>query len=252
MQPFELLNNRDPDPVLKTAVEVTESAFLMVGDHAGVAVPEALGDLGLPPREFERHIAIDLGIEALGETLSAKLGAPFLRQAYSRLVCDCNRAPDDPSWMAEVSDGTPIPGNRGVDAAGRAARREEIFEPYHAAIGEALDRREAAGGETVFLALHSFTPVMAGKARPWEIGILHDGREDGFALAALDWLRANSGRAIGDNEPYVMDQTDYTVARHAYPRGLRYLELEVRQDILTGEGFAPMVDLLAECFLACR
>ncbi len=256
MQAVKLLNDRDPDPVLKTGLAVTASPFLMVGDHGGVAIPEALGDLGLPPAELRRHIALDLGVEALGKALSARLGAPFLWQAYSRLVCDCNRAPGDPGWMPEVSDGTPVPGNSGVSEAQQAARREQIFDPYHRAIAEALDRREAAGIETVLLSLHSFTPAMAGamagEARPWELGVLHDRREDDFALAVLAWLQANSDRVVGDNEPYRLCATDFTVPHHAYPRRLRYLELEVRQDVLTGANFDSVADLLAECFVACR
>lgn len=247
----KLLNNRDPDPVLKTAVDVTASPFLMIGDHGGVAIPEALGTLGLGKADLARHIALDLGVEELGKSLSARLGAPFLWQAYSRLVCDCNRAPDDSAWMPEISDGTVVPGNRGVDEAGRARRREEIFEPYHRAIGEALDRREAAETETVLLSLHSFTPAMGGEQRPWEVGVLHDGREDDFARAALAWLQANSSYVVGDNQPYRLCEIDFTVPHHAFPRGLRYLELEVRQDVLCDERFEPMADLLAECFLAC-
>ncbi|MBV9949245.1 MAG: N-formylglutamate amidohydrolase, partial [Myxococcales bacterium] len=38
--------------------------------------------------------------------------------------------------------------------------------------------------------------------------------------------------AVGDNQPYAMDGTDYTVPRHAHAQGLPYLELEFRQDLL--------------------
>lgn len=251
MSSVKLLNHRDPDPVLRTAVGVTASPFLMIGDHGGAAIPEALGDLGLPAEELRRHIALDLGVEALGKALSARLDAPFLWQVYSRLVCDCNRNPDDPAWMADVSDGTAVPGNQGVSAAERTARRKEIFDPYHRAIGQALDDRAAAGVDTVLLSLHSFTPEMAGARRPWELGVLHDGREDDFALRVLSWLQDNSRRVIGDNEPYALCEVDYTVPHHAYSRGLRYLELEVRQDILCDTRFDAIVDLLAECFPAC-
>jgi predicted N-formylglutamate amidohydrolase len=49
-------------------------------------------------------------------------------------------------------------------------------------------------------------------------------------------LRADLGEAlVGDNAPYAMDETDNTIPLHADPRGLDYLELEVRQDLLADE-----------------
>jgi predicted N-formylglutamate amidohydrolase len=37
---------------------------------------------------------------------------------------------------------------------------------------------------------------------------------------------------VGDNVPYAMDETDYTVPFHAFPRNLAYAEIEVRQDLI--------------------
>lgn len=247
MDPLTLLNPSDPNPVRETAVPAEESPFLLVGDHAGASIPAALGTLGLTAADRVRHIALDIGVERLGQALSARLGARLVSQAYSRLVVDCNRDPRDPGWIAAKSDGTAIPGNAGVADAEREARRREIFEPYHRAIAGLLDRRAVESLETVFVSLHSFTPEMGGVRRPWEIGVLHDGREDGFALDLLAGLRRRAGLSPGDNQPYRMDRTDYTVPRHAYPRGLRYAELEVRQDLLVdAAGVGAVADLLAD------
>ena len=240
-----LLNPQDPHPVREIPAGSGESAFVLIGDHAGTAIPEALGDLGLSCEDRARHIAVDIGVEALGKALSAQLGAAFVSQTYSRLVCDCNRDPADPEWIVETSDGTPVPGNRGLSEAEREQRRCEIFEPYQQAIGDCLDER--GGRDTVLVSLHSFTPVMRGERRPWEIGVLHDRRRDDYALRLLDVLRQREGWVVADNEPYRMDATDYTVPRHAYPRGLRYVELEVRQDLLgDAAGIARVAALLAE------
>jgi predicted N-formylglutamate amidohydrolase len=48
----------------------------------------------------------------------------------------------------------------------------------------------------------------------------------------LGALRSRLGDAAGDNQPYAMDGTDNTVPLHADGRGLDYLELEVRQDLI--------------------
>ena len=246
-----LLNRQDPDPVRKILPDAADSPFVLIGDHAGTAIPAALGDLGLSASDRARHIAVDIGVEALGQALSDRLRAPFVSQAYSRLVVDCNRDPAAPDWIAAESDGTPIPGNARLSEAEREARRAEIFEPYHRAIARLLDDLAAGGRDPVLVSLHSFTPAMGGTSRPWHIGVLHDGGRGDFALAMLAALKARDGLTVGDNQPYRMDATDYTVPRHAYPRGLRYVELEVRQDLLEDEaGIAWASDMLAPVLTA--
>ena len=219
------------------------SPFLLLGDHAGRAVPPWL-ELGVAPEEMDRHIAWDIGVAGLGGRLSEALGATFISQTVSRLVIDCNRDPARADAICEVSDGTPVPGNAGLAPADRLHRIQEVFAPYHAAIAQELDAR--SGRPTVVVALHSFTPQMNGLARPWRFGVLHMGNSP-FSTAVLGRLRAEPDAGpVGDNEPYQMDTVDFTVPHHAMKRGLDYLELEVRQDLIAHEkGQAAVADRLA-------
>ncbi|MGA0606672.1 N-formylglutamate amidohydrolase [Phenylobacterium sp. VNQ135] len=203
--------------------------FVLLGDHAGREIPPPLKGLGVSAAEMDRHIAWDIGVAGLGARLSERLDAVFVAQRYSRLVIDCNRDPARPDACPEISDGTPIPGNVGLTPADRLARVEAVFRPYHDAIAAQLDAR---GGRPVIVALHSFTPTMNGFARPWRYGVLH--LEDSpLSAAMLTRLRAEPDlQPVGDNEPYRMDGTDFTVPHHAHGRGLDYVELEVRQDLL--------------------
>jgi predicted N-formylglutamate amidohydrolase len=154
-------------------------------------------------------------------------------QTYSRLVIDCNRDPAVPSSIPEISETTEIPGNRGLDEVARAARVEAIFRPYHDTIAAALDRRVAVGRASLLVALHSFTPVFKGVARPWHAAVLYN-RDARLAHPLLNLLRAEDGLVIGDNEPYaVSDLTDYTVPVHGERRGLPHVEIEIRQDQIT-------------------
>lgn len=237
-----LLSEGDPSPVRVTN-RAGRSLFLLLGDHAGNLVPERLGTLGLAPGNLGRHIALDIGVSDLGRGLATSLDAPFVEQRYSRLMVDCNRSIDAADRMARVSDRTPIPGNMQLDAAGIARRNAEIFEPYHAEIAQILDHRAALGEETVLVSLHSFTPTWNGQSRPWDIGVLHDGGDTRFAHAVLRALQIRSPWCVGDNVPYRMDRTDFTVPRHAYGRGLGYVEIEVNQRRLSHP------DLIAE---VCR
>ena len=79
------------------------SPFLLTCDHYGRIIPRALGDLGLPASEFERHIAWDVGIAGVANALSKRLDAHLIAQRYSRLVIDCNRPPEAPSSIPGLS-----------------------------------------------------------------------------------------------------------------------------------------------------
>jgi predicted N-formylglutamate amidohydrolase len=225
-----LLGPGDPSPVIVTNPSGF-SPFLLLGDHAGRAIPRRLGDLGLPPGALDRHIAWDIGVEGLGLRLSTELDACFIRQTYSRLVIDCNRRPGEADSIPTASDSVAIPGNLGLGSADIAARVNDVWRPYQDGVARLLEERQGLGRETRLVSLHSFTPKMGGESRPWRYGVLHRG-DSALSARMLALLRAEFGDQAGDNQPYAMDGTDATIPLHADPRGLDYLELEVRQDLI--------------------
>src|SRR5665213_703007 len=85
-----LLDGEDVPPVREDNA-AGSSPFLLTSDHYGRFIPRALGDLGLPASELTRHIAWDIGIAGVAETLATHLDAHLVAQRYSRLVIDCNR-----------------------------------------------------------------------------------------------------------------------------------------------------------------
>jgi predicted N-formylglutamate amidohydrolase len=227
-----LLGDGDPAPV--SVVRAGGRADLvLLGDHAGNAIPAQLGDLGLSAADRTRHIAWDIGVRALGEHVAAVLDATFVHQPFSRLVIDCNRDPRSPDSVVPVSDGTRVPGNAGLDGEARERRRLAIHAPYHARVAAeiALRRRPATPGPMI-VALHSFTPALGDAPRPWHVGVLHDAGDTRATRAMLTCLRQQGDITVGDNQPYRMDRTDYTIPHHAFASALPYLELEFRQDLL--------------------
>ncbi len=246
-----LLGPDDPAPFVIDNAE-GRSPFLLLGDHAGSTIPATLGDLGLTAVDRTRHIAVDIGVRGLGRELARRLDAPFLHQPYSRLVIDCNRDPAREDAIPVVSDGSAIAGNEGMEDAARAARVRAIHLPYHEAIGAEIDRRQAEGRDTILLALHSFTPVLDGFARPWDAGVLYWTGRTAFAKSMLSALQSDRSFCVGDNSPYRMDATDYTIPLHAFPRRLLYAELEIRQDhISDAEGqrfWAGVIQRAANAF----
>jgi predicted N-formylglutamate amidohydrolase len=233
-QSLSILATGEP-PAVRVVRPQGTSAFLLAADHAGRLIPRALSTLGLGETERRRHIAWDIGIAGVTEALAAALDATAVLQVYSRLVIDCNRAPGHPTSIPTISETTAIPGNEGLDGAARAARRRAIFDPYHAALGELIDRRMAAGRRTVLVAMHSFTPVFKGIARRVEVGVLYH-HETALSRVMLDLLRGEEGLAVGANEPYaITDDSDYTAPVHGEARGIAHVEIEIRQDLIANE-----------------
>ena len=229
--PDSLLAADEPVPVTVYS-ENGRSPILIVADHAGNLVPRALGRLGVPQAEYDRHIAWDIGIAALCRLLADGLDATLVQQNYSRLVIDCNRAPGSEASIPEISELTPVPGNIGLSESQKAARVREIFRPYHDRIETELDRRRQAGPPTALVAMHSFTPVFKAVARPWHIGVMYN-RDPRFARLLMALLQREQGLVVGDNEPYsVTDASDYTIPVHGERRGLHHVAIEFRQDLI--------------------
>jgi len=218
---------------------------LVVCDHAARCIPRALGDLGLPVDALGRHIAWDIGAAELSMALAQRLQTSAFLANYSRLVVDCNRAPEAPDAFTIDGDGHRIPGNLGLSAADREARLDAIHRPYHTALSETVAQC-VARGPVALIAIHSFTPVFHGFARPWVAGVLY-GDDARLADPLLRHLRAAAVGRIGDNEPYSgRYPSAYTLHRHARAGDCPHVSLEIRQDeLLTPAGVRRWADLLA-------
>jgi len=245
-----LLTADDPSPVLSNGTH-DHSPFVIVVDHASARIPLRLQSLGLTQDALARHIAWDIGALEIAQRVAHTLDATLVAQMYSRLVIDCNRHPDADSSITTLSEYTPIPGNASITAQGAFARRQEIFDPYHAHLLTLLDRRSELGLNTILVAQHTMTDVYKGVRRDMHAAILYN-RDPIFARYVRDFLRRDTGLVIADNEPYFLsDATDYTIPIHAEARGLPYVEIEVRQDLVsTAEGQSEWAAHIARALVA--
>ena len=209
--------------------------FVILCDHASNRIPDAFQSFGFAEDALQTHIAWDRGALSVARILSAKLDAPLFWPDASRLIIDCNRAPDASSLIVTESEGRPVPANRVLSKEERSRRLDHIHAPYHDAIDSCLDRRRADRRPTALIAIHSFTPVYFGKARPWQVGILFD---DDRRLADLliGGFESDPALTVGVNEPYSpADGVYYTLRRHAQPQGLPSVMIEIRNDEISDE-----------------
>lgn len=239
---MSLLEPDEAHPVILVN-EGARSPVVLVCEHAGRVVPRALGNLGLGEADLSRHIAWDIGAEAVSRLLSQKLDATLISQRYTRLAYDCNRPPEHPGAMAELSELTPIPGNVNLSATDRLTRTRALYEPFHAAVRAVLDAKTAP----VFVTIHSFTRHFKGMVRDVELGLLHHA-DDRLALR-LHWLMRKRYPGIDTriNEPYGPgDGVAHTLDLHGNSRGITNVMIEIRNDLIAGEeGQAIWAGLLA-------
>ena len=240
------------DPVV---VENPDGAgpILIVCDHASNRIPDDYQSFGFAHDALATHIAWDPGALGVARRLSARLDAPLLWPDASRLIIDCNRAPDAASLIVTESEGRKVEANCRLTPAERSRRLAEIHAPYHAAIDGCLTRRLAAGLTTALIAIHSFTPVFLGNARPWQVGIVFDA-DRRLADHLIRGLKSDPALNVGINEPYApADHVYYTIDRHARPRGLPAVMIEIRNDEIGDEaGQLTWADRLADLFLCAE
>ena len=229
MQP--LLRPGDPPP-FSVFNEQGQAPLLLLCDHASKAVPQALGDLGIPASELARHIGWDIGGLDAAIELAKTLDAPLVSSGYSRLVIDCNRWPGGEGSTPEVSDKTVVPANKGLTKEQVDARAAACFWPYHREVDRLLDAMTEGGRQICMLVMHSFTPSMNGFDRPWHVGVLWND-DPRLPEPLLAELRGDESLVVGDNEPYSARASyEYTLTAHARPRALPHCSLEVRQDLI--------------------
>jgi predicted N-formylglutamate amidohydrolase len=203
--------------------------LLLTVEHASRAIPAEFGGLGLGPKALESHIAWDPGAVELGRALHEELGGRLLEGKWSRLLVDLNRSETNPRVAPARTFGVDVPGNVGLSREQRRERIEKYWRPFRS---EA--RRAAEGSELcLHVGVHTFTPVMAGEVRDYDLAVLFDpGRKKERELAGeivQSWRAA--GWKARRNAPYRGVTDGHTTAlRREFPAG-RYagLEIEVNQ-----------------------
>ena len=227
----------DELPVVETRNAQADGHVVLACEHASAAIPASLEGLGLAPEARLSHVAWDPGALEVAEHMAAALNAPLVASRVSRLVLDCNRPPEAPDAIPEVSEVHEVPGNRGITQTARAIRAAEIYEPFHARLGQVLDSVLVSARAPVLVTVHSFTPVYRGKPREVEIGFLHDADSRLVdALLAHAGQGPLAGRDVRRNAPYGPgDGVMHTLRRHGEARGLLHVMIEIRNDVIGTE-----------------
>ncbi len=218
-------------------IRAGDTPLLLTCEHASNHLPAPLTAAPGDGDWLETHWGWDIGAADVTLALAEALGATAVLGGVSRLVCDLNRAEDDPTLILGEVEGRALGFNRAVDAAERGRRLEHIYRPFHAAVDRELGRLAPRG--PLLLSVHSFTPVYLGARREMTLGVLFDDHEPLARRWAGELAGALAGDRVALNAPYSgREGLIYSPCTHGRRHGARYLELEIRQDQIATPGQA--------------
>jgi predicted N-formylglutamate amidohydrolase len=217
---FLALRRRSVGPVLLTC------------EHASHRLP-ARQALDAGERAVLRsHWGWDIGAWALTRALSLRLGATAIGGRWSRLLVDLNRRADDPTLVREAVGGRRLSWNRGLASRELERRLSRFHLPYHAEVERLICRHLVRGIRPLLLSVHTFTPRLDGRRRPYDFGVLFDS-DRRLALRLGRSLR-RAGFRVRYNQPYSgLAGMMYSVDRHGSHHELPCLELEGNQDLFS-------------------
>jgi predicted N-formylglutamate amidohydrolase len=158
-------------------------AFIITCEHATNAVPvrwrEPFADA---PEVLETHRAWDPGALLLANDFSRTLKAPLFKGQVTRLLIDLNRRETGKGVTSEFS--------RQFDLEKRVQLLNLYHRPFRVAVLDAVTHLTSAGKNVLHLSCHSFTPVLDGKTRNAEIGLLFDPGRAGENALCHKWQEA--------------------------------------------------------------
>lgn len=225
---------------------MAETRLLLTCEHGGHAVPPRLRPVFAGAEEQLRsHRGWDPGALALAQGMARSLDAPLLSGTISRLVVDLNRSIRHPRLFSELT--------RDLGRAERDRLLEEIYRPFRSAVAAALEDA-LARGPVLHLSVHSFTPILDGRERDVDVGLLYDPARRGERDLCRRWSAELRARLVGwrvrRNAPYRgITDGHCTALRRRHPEAMyRGVEIEVNQRVLT-EG--PSRRRVARALVTC-
>jgi predicted N-formylglutamate amidohydrolase len=225
-----------PPPAAKSSPAVRLVVSCEHGGHRIPAFYRPLFEAGARQALLCSHFGYDIGALRLAREMAAAFGAPLFGATVSRLLIDLNRSPGHPHLYSAVT--------RSLAPAQRQQIFERYYQPYRSALQHQVMEMIGNGYRAVHISCHSFTPVLNGKTRRADIGLLYDPAHSAEAMLCQRWQRELSLRlpelAIRRNAPYkgVADGFTSALRRQLEPDRYCGIEIEINQIHVTRNGQA--------------
>jgi predicted N-formylglutamate amidohydrolase len=220
-------------------------------EHGGSRVPARCRPLfdGLH-HVLPTHRGYDLGALRMARELAASFDAPIVASTVTRLLVDLNRSIGHPRLHAESVRNAPREERDRIVA--------EHYQPYRAQVETLIRRAIARGRRVIHVASHSFTPVLNGRVRTADVGLLYDPGRAGERRTCARWKAALHEALphlrVRRNYPYSgIDDGFIPFLRGRFrPSAYIGIEIEINQAIVVGapRGWAELRSAIIESLRA--
>ncbi|HXV13567.1 MAG TPA: N-formylglutamate amidohydrolase [Candidatus Krumholzibacteria bacterium] len=200
-------------------------------EHAGNRVPTAYRSLFRGHAgALKSHRGWDPGALDLARAVAFACHAPLLANTTTRLLVECNRSIGSAELFSEFT--------RDLDTSEHMRLLVTHYLPHRRAVDIAVRRALRRHERVVHIGVHTFTPVLGGKRRSADLGLLYDPSRR-FEVEVAGAL-ATSLRAFGPtlrvrrNYPYRgwTDGLTTTLRRRFSAQGYAGIEIEVNHALM--------------------
>lgn len=222
--------------------------LLLTCEHGGNEIPSEFRSY-LSQEDAEllpTHRGWDQGALTIARALSRSLGCTLHAHTVSRLLIDCNRSIHHGSCYG--------PSFRAIDPAVKDRIAEIYYHPYRNTVKATIEEALKGKKKVLHCAMHSFTPVLHGKERNADFGLLYDPArrsEMNWANRLMEDLKTWDDWRVRRNYPYLGKSDGFTrFLRQAFPVS-RYagFEFEFNQRCLqTPAAVEVMVQRMLQLF----
>jgi predicted N-formylglutamate amidohydrolase len=212
---------------------------LVTCEHGGNWIPSRYRALFVNQGEvLEGHRGWDPGALPLARSFARTLGAPLHFSTTTRLLVDLNRSLSHPQLFSRFS--------RGLSPEERGRVLMEWYHPYREKVREWVGEKVRGKSAVLHLSIHTFTPVLHGKVREVDVGLLYDparAEEKGLCREVREVVTRRLGASFEEyricfNRPYLGRSDGLTTWLRGQDSANRYLgiEVEVNQGLIRSGG----------------
>ncbi len=203
-------------------------SLLFTCEHASNRIPSIHREVATRAgQELATHRGYDPGAIELAKLFAKKFKAPLFTGKWSRLLIELNRSQHHPKLWSEFSEA--------LSAETKRTLLDEYYLPFRDSVEQLIQLEAKRGRQVVHIGVHSFTPVVNGKTRNADVGLLYDPARPHELKFCDEWAGALREVApplrVRKNYPYRGTADGFTTHLRKRFTGDAYvgIELEVNQ-----------------------
>lgn len=228
-----------------------EIETIITCEHASHQVPEPYAQLFSNAALLKSHQGWDIGASNVAQAIAKKVDAPLFLAEYSRLLIDLNRSIGHPKLFSICT--------KPLNELEKQAIIANYYSPYRNRVLQKMHQALENNHSLQHISVHSFTPVINGKSRNCDIGLLYDPSRAQEKRFALHWqkLLQKAGLNVRLNYPYQGVSDGFVTYLRKVNPSQRYLgiELEINQSFFDEDGrngSAIIEQIVSTLAMMCR